>query len=34
MAMMKVQESLPAPGLIATLLIGLVAAGWVSRRQD
>lgn len=25
---------LPAPGLIATLLIGLVAAGWVSRRQD
>jgi hypothetical protein len=27
-------EILPAPGLIATLLIGLVAAGWVSRRQD
>ncbi len=25
---------LPAPGLIATLLIGAVAAGWVSRRQD
>ena len=25
---------LPAPGLIATLLIGLVAAGLVSRRQD
>tara|TARA_B100001094_G_scaffold167470_1_gene162033 strand:+ start:1206 stop:3134 length:1929 start_codon:yes stop_codon:yes gene_type:complete len=25
---------LPAPGLIATLLIGLVAAGWVSRRHD
>ena len=25
---------LPAPGLIATLLVGLVAAGWVSRRQD
>jgi hypothetical protein len=25
---------LPAPSLIATLLIGLVAAGWVSRRQD
>jgi hypothetical protein len=24
---------LPAPGLMATLLIGLVAAGWVSRRQ-
>jgi hypothetical protein len=25
---------LPAPGLIATLLIGLVAAGWVSGRKD
>ncbi len=25
---------LPAPGLIATLIIGLVAAGWVSSRRD
>ena len=25
---------LPAPGLIATLVVGLIAAGWVSSRQD
>ncbi len=25
---------LPAPGLIATMMIGLVAAGWVSSRRD
>ena len=25
---------LPAPGMFATLLIGLVAAGWVSARRD
>ena len=25
---------LPAPGMFATLLIGLVAAGWVSSRRD
>ena len=25
---------LPAPGIIATLVVGLIAAGWVSSRQD
>jgi len=25
---------LPAPGLLATMMIGLVAAGWVSSRRD